>query len=276
MPSDTEISAPLSHHQWTRPGVTRTAIALHGLGDHAGRFDRLARDLVDAGWNVFAPDQRGHGRSPGSKGLVADFDRVVADLDAFVGWAAETHAAEKPVLIGHSWGGLLALRYAVAHQENVAGLALSAPASQPPSRVAGLARPLVDIVGRVVPRARVTRLPIRELSRDPDVVAAFRSDPLTTDGWVTARTASETMRAMDAVAAGISSLTLPVLLMHGTADRIADIERSRFVYDHVGSRDRTIKLYDGLRHQVFNEPERDIVVADLVRWLDARWPAFGR
>jgi acylglycerol lipase len=154
----------------------------------------------------------------------------------------------------------------VDKQHDIDGLILSAAAARPKnvSRVQIL---LGTALSRIAPNVGVTTIPYDKLSRDPQVIEAQRDDPLTYQGPIRARMASQTLTAMKHVAAASSSLSIPVLLLHGTGDVIADPATSSYLYDAIGSSDRELKLYDGLWHQLFNEPERESVYRDVESWL---------
>jgi acylglycerol lipase len=260
---------PLFYRTW-QPGTTAHAAVLitHGLGDHSGRYTDLAESLVAEGNAVYALDQRGHGRSAGPRtaGRIAD---SVADLSTMVGLIKRDLPGRKVFLVGHSWGGLVTLAYAVDHPHDIQGLILSAPAARP-KNAAAIQILLGKLLANVAPNTGVATIPYDKVCRDPHVVEAQRTDPLTYQGPIRARMASDTLAAMKHVATGLPDLSIPVLLLHGTGDVIADPSTSRYVHDTIGSPDRTLKLYEGLWHQVFNEPQRESVYTDVNAWLNQR------
>jgi acylglycerol lipase len=258
---------PLFYRTWHPHNMSRAAVLItHGLGDHSGRYTSIAQSLAAAGYAVYALDQRGHGRSAGAR-TAGKFADMIDDLAAMIALIRQGSRSQKVFLVGHSWGGLLTLRYAVDHRNDVDGLVLSAPAARPAN--VSVARQLLGTaLSKIAPNAAVTQIPFDKASRDPRVIEAQRRDPLTTQGPVRAAMAQQTLAAMNRVAAGLPRLCLPTLLLHGSDDVIADPSTSRYVYDAIGSKDKTIKIYQGLWHQLFNEPEQDAVYADVTAWLN--------
>jgi acylglycerol lipase len=257
---------------WTPDGGTgevgRVLIA-HGYAEHGGRYRQVAERLTSAGLSVVVPDHRGHGRSAGRAVSVRRFDEYVDDLGT-IATAAESQDGEAPtVLLGHSMGGLIAILYALRHQSELRGLALSAP-----SVVAGGISPFTLALGRLLarltPELGVLKLPLDQISRDRAVVAAYRADRLVHPRRVRARLGAELLRAIDDAGTGLPRLSLPVLVMQGTEDRLVDPSAAGFVHSRVGSADRTLIRYPGLYHEILNEPERERVLDDLVAWVVAR------
>jgi alpha-beta hydrolase superfamily lysophospholipase len=266
---------PLFYRTWQPATDARAAVLItHGLGDHSGRYTELAESLVAEGNAVYALDQRGHGRSGGRRtaGRIVD---SVADLSTMVGLIKRDLPGRKVFLVGHSWGGLVTLAYALDHPREIAGLILSAPAARP-KNASAIQILLGKLLANIAPNTGVATIPFDKVSSDPRVVEAQGKDALTYQGPIRARMASDTLAAMKLVAAGLPTLALPVLLLHGTGDVIADPSTSRFVHDTIGSDDRTLKLYKGLWHQVFNEPQRESVYTDVKTWLDRQQALGGK
>jgi alpha-beta hydrolase superfamily lysophospholipase len=170
------------------------------------------------------------------------------------------------ILLGHSMGGLIALRLAVRASVALDGLVVSAPAACPRdlSKLTLLAG---RALSRLAPNTGVLRLPLNRISRDPAVVEAYNHDPLVFRTPIRARLGAEMLTAMDLVDAGLPGLRTPLLVMQGTADGLVDPGCGPHVYGRAGSTDKTLKMYDGLWHEIFNEPERDHVLDDLSTWV---------
>jgi acylglycerol lipase len=248
---------------------TARVVISHGYAEHGGRYRHVAERLTGAGLAVVVPDHRGHGRSEGRPVSVRRFDDYVEDLHQVLLDAATELGDAPTVLLGHSMGGLIAAAYALRHPDELRGLVLSAPAVL----ATGVSAPAIAIgrlLARVAPEMGVVKLPLEKISRDPEVVAAYMADPRVHPRRLRARLGAEMVRAMGEVAGGLSRLTVPVLVMQGSADALVDPAAAAYVHDRVGSSDRTIRIYPGLYHEIFNEPERDRVLDDLVAWVLAR------
>ena len=255
---------------WLPSGEPRAVVVIaHGIGEHSGRYGHVAARLNAAGFAAYALDHRGHGRSSGPRGLIDRMDHAVSDVDSFVTLAAARHAAHPLHLLGHSMGGAIAIAYALRHQERLHGLLLSSAAVSVGSAPAS-ARFEAKALATVAPNAGVMGIDPSLISHDPAVVRAYREDPLVYQGQLPARTVAEVAATVEGFVAGVPALRVPLLVMAGTGDRIVPPSGSRMVYDRAGSPDRTLRLYDGLYHELFNEPERRVVLGDVTGWLDAR------
>ena len=255
---------------WTPDAPARAVIVLvHGLGEHSGRYDHVVARLVGEGYAVHAVDHRGHGRSDGPRAFIEDMDNVVADLDTLVDRAVAGHADVPVFMLGHSMGGLISLRYAIVHQHRLAGLILSAALAQ----LDAVPKPL-ELVGRalsvIAPRAPLIAIDATLVSRDPAVVEAYRADPLVHHGKLPARTAAQLADAVQRFPSSVGAITVPTLILYGTADGLCPPSGSVMLGERIGAADKTVKAYDGLFHEILNEPERETVLADIVDWLAPR------
>lgn len=252
-----------------RPPRARVLI-VHGYAEHSGRYEELVERLLAAGYGVGQFDLRGHGRSEGPRGYVRSFENYLRDLERFLA-RERAYDSERPIFVlGHSLGGLIVAHWAVDRASPVAGLIFSGAALKINEEIHPWLQRLSGLIGAVAPRLPTIRLDERAISRDLEVVRRFREDPLVFHGRMPARTGAELVRASRQIGGQLSKLTQPVLFMHGTADRLADPAGSRLAYERAASADKTLKLYPGLYHEIFNEPERRQVFDDLVGWLDAR------
>jgi alpha-beta hydrolase superfamily lysophospholipase len=260
---------PIAHREWLPDGEARGSVVIaHGINEHGGRYAHVAERLVRDGWLVAVIDHRGHGLSGGRRAAIERFDDWVADLDTYA--RRVLVGAPKPVfMLGHSLGGLIALVYALHHQDSLTGLVLSSPSVIPPKGVSPAALRTGRMLSRVAANLPVVALRLDAVSRDPAVVTAYRDDPLVHLGRVRARTGAEILDAIAEVQRDIGRLTLPLLCVQGTVDRLVDPGSARWVDEHAGSADHTLRIYEGLYHEVFNEPERDTVLDDVAGWLDA-------
>lgn len=244
----------------------------HGLGEHSGRYEALAARLVERGHAVYAMDHRGHGRSDGARANIDRFAHVVADFGTFAGHAGREHPGLPVFMLGHSMGGAIAFASAAHLQDVLSGLVLSAPALGAGDAVSGLQWTLVKLLSALAPGLGALKLPPTAVSRDPAVVRAYEEDPLVFHKAVPARTVSELVAAMATFPELAGRFHRPILIQHGRADTLVPLAATHDVYHLIKSQDRTVKIYDGLYHEVYNEPEREAVIADLLDWLETRRP----
>jgi len=262
------------HAQHWRSDADPAAILLlvHGYAEHCGRYDHVAEAFAETGAAVHAYDQRGHGRSDGPRAYVDDFGDYLADLDHFRRHV-EAQSPDRPLfLFGHSMGGLAVLLYVLDRAVDVRGLILSAPPIEINPDLAPLLRRMAQFLGRWVPTFPTVRSPRDAISRDPAVVEAANHDPLSYHGRTKARMGAEMLRAGEEAQARLHELDRPFLAIHGTADRLASPAWSKRLYERAAATDKTLRLYDGLYHETFNEPEQDTVLRDLGTWLAERMP----
>ena len=238
----------------------------HGMGEHSGRYATVVDALVPDGWAVYGLDHRGHGRSGGVRVHLRHYADFLADLDTFRRMVATRHET-RPFLLGHSMGGQIALAYALDHQDDLAGLVLSAPALQAPP-VPRAVRAVATALARVTPRLRRAVVDIATISRDEAVVTDYRTDALVHQGHPTIALSLALAEQMTLLPARVRDLRLPLLVQHGTDDRICPPDGSRALAESVGTDDLTVRWYDGLWHEIYHEPEREQPLTDLREWLD--------
>jgi alpha-beta hydrolase superfamily lysophospholipase len=257
------------HGQSWLPDTTPVAVVViaHGLAEHAGRYAELAAALVAEQYAVYAIDHRGHGRSGGTPANIDRFAHVVSDLCAFTGYASRQHPGAPVYLLGHSMGGAIAFASALRLQKSLRGLVLSAPALAAATGMPRWKIVLARVLSWLAPNVGALKLPATAISRDESVVRAYESDPLVFHGSIPARTLVELLDAMHGFPDQASGLQLPTLILHGTADGLVPVSATRPVYQAMPAKERTIKYYAGLYHEVFNEPERAAVVGDVLQWL---------
>ncbi|HZA58925.1 MAG TPA: alpha/beta hydrolase [Solirubrobacterales bacterium] len=256
--------------RWSSGRVPTAAVVIaHGVSEHSGRYAHVAARLNDGGYDVWALDHRGHGRSDGGSANIGRIATAVADIGTAVGMARAEAPDGKAFLLGHSMGGALALDFALDRQDELAGLVLSAPATdlEAASRLELLAG---RVLSAVSPNAGVFDVDPDSVSRDPQVVRDYVSDPLNHHEKLPARTVSELARVIGGFPARLPGLTLPLLVMVGTADRLVPPAASYMVHELAGSADKRLVTYKGLFHEIMNEPEQERVMNDLVAWLDDR------
>ena len=245
-------------------------LVVHGLAEHSGRYTNLVNYFVPRGYAVYGFDHRGHGKSEGLRGYVHRFSDYLEDLKIFFNIVRCKHANNKIFLVGHSVGGLIATAYTVSFQHEMDGLILSAPTLKAGSSMSPVHIAIARVLSLLLPKIGITVLDASTISRDKAVVDAYVNDPLVYRGKTRARLGAELINAMQKLPNQMSEIRLPVLIMHGTDDRLCNVEGSLLLYERVSSADKTLKLYEGFYHEIFNEPERDQVFADMEIWLSAR------
>jgi acylglycerol lipase len=241
------------YYQYWLPDTSPKAILLvaHGYAEHSSRYLNLVNYFVPKGYAVYALDHRGHGRSDGERVHVDSFQEYVKDLKTYFDMVRKENPKEKIFLVGHSMGSMISLLYTIAYQKELTGLitsggGLSGP-NDPP----------------MAPPKPGEALSTAMLSRDPAVIKAYEKDPLVYHGPIPAGFAM--FKEMSALYDGVRKIELPVLVMAGNGG--PDGARSRVLYERIASKDKTLKLYEGLLHEIFNEPEYPQVMADMEKWL---------
>jgi len=256
---------------WLGDGERRaTVVIAHGASEHGGRYGHVVEELVPAGYGVYAIDHRGHGRSGGRRAVIDRLAYAIADLDTLIDLVTQEDDGRRPYLLGHSMGGCIAIAYALEHQAKLAGLVLSAPLAI--LKASAPQRAVVRVLSALAPGLGVTGISTETISRDPEEVRAYEQDPLVFHGKLQARTALELADAATTFPTDVARLTLPLLVMHGGADRLVPPASGKMIYARAGSQEKTLKLYEGFYHELFNEPRADRARAleDLRAWLDER------
>lgn len=245
---------------WRGPQARASVVLSHGYAEHSGRYAHVAARLVDAGLAVYAVDHRGHGKSAGERGDIESWDAVVADLDAVVDTAVAESDGLPVFMVGHSLGGAVAIAYALAHQDRLAGLALSAPAIHVAPELLALA----DL-------PEIPPLPLADgVCSDAGVVQAYKDDPLVYQGPPPRNLLLLMAQAPDSLVSRLPELTIPVQVMHGSADALIPLGALRAVVAGVSSQDLVAQVWPGLFHEIFNEPTDGAVLDALAGWISVR------
>jgi alpha-beta hydrolase superfamily lysophospholipase len=256
---------------WTPDTTPRAVVVLsHGLGEHARRYDHVAQRFGAAGLVTYALDHRGHGRSGGKRVLLKDISEYTGDFHTLVGIASKEHPGCQCIVLGHSMGGGIVFAYGVERPDNYDLMVLSGPAVAAHTDVSPLLAVVAKALGAVAPGLPVQELDVDAISRDPAVVTAYKTDPLVYHGKVPAGIARALLLVGETMPQRAAALTAPLLVVHGSEDRLIRVDGSRQLVERVGSSDVELKVYPGLYHEVFNEPERDQVLDDVVSWINAR------
>ncbi len=253
---------------WRPESAPRAAVVLvHGVGEHSGRYANVVGPLVGDGYAVYGYDQRGHGRSPGPRVHIDHWSEYREDLRACLGLVAREEADRPLVVYGHSLGSLVVLDYLLEGSGGLAGAIVSGVPLEP----AGIASPLLVAVARLLSGVRPRRsldlrLDAAALSRDPEVVEAYRADPLVTSR-ATVRWGTESLAAVRRVKEGMGTVDVPLLVLHGEADRLNLVDGARALAEALPHGDTTLRIYPGVYHEPHNDLGHEQVAADVVGWL---------
>ena len=266
---DGKEGAKIFEKFWVPEGDYKAVLVIvHGYAEHSGRYAHVARFFCEHGIACAALDHRSHGKSSGKDTEIKNFDDFLDDLQTFIGRVKE-QLGEKPLFIlGHSMGGAILSYFAISRKPVVNGLIFSGAAVKLSDDFSPLLLSLTSFLGNIVPRMKTIKLDGNAVSRDPQVVELYNSDSLNYRGGIPARTGAELNRATKFIQAHMTEINQPVLIMYGTEDKLADPEGSKMLYEKASSKDKTIKSYEGLYHEILNEPEKEQVMADILAWIE--------
>ena len=262
--------ANIFYRCWATAEPRAVLLLAHGLAEHSGRYGDFASYLADAGIATYALDFPGHGRSDGKRGHIRDFQEYAEALGALLSLAREAHPDIPFVLFGHSMGGLIAADFLLQHQSEFVAAILTGAAIQSPQQPSSIVLFINRVIASVMPRLGVLRMDASGISRDPQVISDYENDPLVYRGKATAGLVTALFSAMKRVVENATSIRLPMLIMHGSVDSLTAVEGSKLLHDSISSEDKKIVIYDGLYHEILNEPERKNVMEDILRWLETR------
>lgn len=277
LPSGSKAAgAKLHMEKWLPDDDPKAMILLvHGYAEHAGRYQYFAEHCVGKGYAVFAIDHWGHGQSDGTPGYVPDFSVFHDGVDQLVACAKQDFPELAIMLVGHSMGGLISATYLLSNQSKFAACVLSGPAIKAAEEPSAFLKAISGFLSRFFPKVGVLELDPNGVSRDPQVVTDYLADPLVYNGKMGARLASEMLINMTKIQENAEQISLPILLLHGGKDSLAAAEGSKFLDSHISSSEKTLKIYPELFHEIFNEPEKDIVLNDMTDWLDKQLVVRG-
>lgn len=243
-------------------------VIVPGFNSHSGYYGWVAEQLVQDGLAVYAVDLRGRGKSDGERFYVESFADYVSDVGMMVKTARDREPGLPVFLFGHSAGGVVACIYTLENQATLAGLICESFAFQVPAPDFALAA--LKGLSHIFPHAHVLHLKNEDFSRDPAVVAAMNADPLIAHETQPTKTVAELVRADARLKQEFPKFTLPLLILHGTADKATKPSGSQLFHDTASSSDKTLKLYDGHFHDMLNDVGKEVVMADIRNWIAAR------
>lgn len=275
-PTDVEegtLDGGIFYRHWPVANPRAVAILVHGLGEHSGRYQHVADALAARDIAAIAPDHLGHGRSPGLRCHIRRFSDFFGALDAVRAVVDERYPGVPCFIVGHSMGGLIAGAYLLERQDRFHGAVFSGAAFEVPQPPGAFTLAMYKLLAAVLPRLGAMQLDDSGVSRDPEVVRRYREDPLVHDGKTSAGLLVALLTTAKELEARRGALTLPVLVLHGEGDVMTPPHGSQNFIEAVGSKDKTLRIYPELYHEIFNEPEQAMVLGDMLDWLDAHIPA---
>ncbi len=257
---------------WQPPSAPRAVVVIcHGVNSHGGQYLWAGEQLSAAGFVVYALDLRGRGKSEGERFYVENVADYASDVAGTIRIAKSRNPGLPVFLLGHSAGGVVSCTYTLDNQAELAGLICESFAFKVPAPDFALA--IIKGLSYIAPRLPVLKLKNEDFSRDPKAVQALNSDPLTQKEAQPAITVAALVRADERLKREFPRMTLPVFIMHGTVDKATVPSGSQFFYDTAGSKDKTLKFYEGHFHDLLNDLGKEDVMADIKAWIDARLPA---
>lgn len=259
------------HLRCWRPAAPNAVVVIcHGVNSHGGQYAWSGQRLAGAGFAVYACDHRGRGRSEGPRFYVEDVRDYTEDLGTVIALAKSREPGCPAFLLGHSAGGVVSCTWALDNQSAISGFICESFAFDVPAPAIVLR--LIRILARVVPRLPVLRLRMKDFTRDAAALRVLEADPLTRGEVQPAATVAALLAATDRMRREFSTLTLPLLILHGTADRATLPAGSRLFHERAGSADKTLRLYEGHFHDLLNDVGKENVMADVIAWIEARTP----
>jgi alpha-beta hydrolase superfamily lysophospholipase len=266
----TENGLFLFYRGWSGNADSPVLLFIHGLGEHSGRYGHPVKYFGERGYAMYAYDQRGHGRSAGRRAHAENFARLLGDLDVVLRFIRKKEGKRKIFLIGHSFGGQVALTYGARFSERIDGVIASSPNLRLSMPVRWLKKKFGRMISNVLPTLSMdSGVNPKMISHDEAEVRAYEEDPLiNTD--ITVRMASEMFENQDQMLQIARAFKIPCLLMHAGDDQISDPKGTEDFYAACASSDKSLKLYPGLYHELFNEVENMAVFSDIHNWLRER------
>jgi len=257
----------IATRSWQPAGKPRAVmILIHGFNAHSAYFASPAEQFASKGLACYALDLRGRGKSEGERFYIEKFSDYLGDVDRLVRQARSENLGLPVFVLGHSVGGVIAASYVFEHQNEIAGLISESFAYD--VGLPDAAALLVKGISHLTPHLHVYTLKNEIFSRDPEAVARMNNDPLIEKESQPAETSAEVLKAADRLTANFPKFTVPVLILHGTADKATRPAGSQRFYDMTGSKDKTLKLYEGHFHDLLNDVDKELVMADIQAWID--------
>jgi alpha-beta hydrolase superfamily lysophospholipase len=259
---------------WRPAGQARAVVVIcHGVNSHSGQYLWAGEQFADSGFAVYIIDLRGRGKSEGERYYIDDVSEYVADVACLVSMAKAREPGLPVFLLGHSAGGVVSCIYTLENQAELTGLICESFAFK--VYAPDFALGIIKGVSYVAPRVPILKLKNEDFTRDPEALEALKNDPLTAGEVQPAKTVAALVRADERLEKEFPLITLPVFILHGTADKATVPSGSQFFYDTAGSQDKTLKLYEGHFHDLLNDICKEEVMADITAWIGKRLPVVA-
>jgi len=241
-------------------------LILHGLNAHSGYYEWAAGQFTARNYAVYSFDQQGRGQSEGERFYTDNIYDSVADVDHMIDLAKKENPNLPLFILGHSAGGVLACLYTLEHQEKINGLICESFAFKVPAPDFALS--ILKGVSHIAPHLHTVKLKNEDFSRNPEAVAVMDNDPLIMNESQPSKTMEQLVKADERLEKEFSKITIPVFILHGTNDKATKPAGSQFFYDNAGSVDKSLKLYEGHYHDLLNDLDREIVINDIIEWVE--------
>jgi len=245
-------------------------VIVHGLAEHGGRYAHVGKFFAEHGFVVGAFDLRGHGKSDGEDTFFNSNDECVDDVEVFAARMHERVPGKSLFVLGHSMGGLIAAIYGIQKNPDLTGILLSGASLKISDTISPILVKIAGVLAKITPHMKTIVLDGNTVSRDPAVVEKYNTDPLNYRGGIPASTGGAINSATIYVREHFAEFNLPVRIMFGTEDRLADPEGSKKFYREISSTDKTMVPYEGLYHEILNEPEQEQVMTESLAWMIER------
>lgn len=258
------------HQAWLPDGEIKAIVMIvHGVGEYSSRYTNVVNHFVPLGYAIYSLDHIGHGKSDGEREMLDRFEDFTAPLTTFYKKIVEQHPGIPVFIYGHSMGALITSFYLLDCQAQFKGAVISAPPVVVPANINAFTITMGKVLSAIAPKMGLIGLDTNNLSHDKQVVETYVNDPMVFHGKMPARLSAEMLRAMTRVSAEADKITLPLFILQGSGDHLVDPAGAKMLFEKASSTDKTLKIYDGLYHEVHNEPEREVMFKDLEEWLAA-------
>ncbi|MTI71045.1 MAG: alpha/beta hydrolase [Firmicutes bacterium] len=245
-------------------------IIVHGFCEHLGRYDYVTDKLNEFGFSVYRFDNRGHGKSGGKRGYLNDFNDYIKDLDVIVNLANKENPKKSIFILGHSMGGFITSSYGIKYENKVSGEILSGAATERPDILTGIKGSFFKGLNKIMPNLTLKNKLYNKLSRDDKISDDFLKDPLNLMEASLKIHVEFLINGIDWLNHNVHKYNLPCLIIHGGNDKIVNKEASENFYNNISSKDKKLKIYDKLYHEILNENIRDEILKDINKWIEQR------